>query len=236
MNPYTRHPILYEDNAMVVIHKPSGVLSHPNVKGQPAAYEGPYDPDRRIFQTPAGPLWLIHRLDQETSGILLAAKTPESAKIFRTSFEKKEVEKDYVVLVARKPLPPQGRWSDFLAEKKRAGGIKVFVTKGPKPNALLHYITKDFYPRTNLALIEVRLVTGKTHQIRVQAAYHGHPVAGDRVYGNFVVNKELRHHLGLTRLFLHAWRIKIRHPSSSKILDIETALPEELEKALERAQ
>ena len=116
-----------------------------NVKGQPATW-GPYDPDRRIFQTPAGPLWLIHRLDQETSGILLAAKTPESAKIFRTSFEKKEVEKDYVVLVARKPLPPQGRWSDFLAEKKRAGGIKVFVTKGPKPNALLHYITKDFYP------------------------------------------------------------------------------------------
>jgi 23S rRNA pseudouridine955/2504/2580 synthase len=221
---------------VILVHKPSGVLSHPNAKGQTAAYEGPYDPDTREFRTPAGPLWLIHRLDREASGILLAAKTPGAAKACRAAFEQQAVEKDYVVLVARKPIPAKGRWSDFLAVKRRPGGTRAFVTRGPRANALLQYATKEIYPRMNLALLEIRLITGKTHQIRVQSAYHGHPVAGDRVYGNFTVNRELKDAIGLNRLFLHAWHFRIRHPERNEVLDIEAALPDELEQALGRAR
>ncbi|OQA58309.1 MAG: Ribosomal large subunit pseudouridine synthase C [Candidatus Omnitrophica bacterium ADurb.Bin277] len=242
-NPLTRCPVLFEDCDVIFVHKPSGTLSHPNNRGQSAAYEGDYDPAERIFRTSAGPLWLIHRLDRETSGVLLAAKTPEAAKICRAAFEKKEVEKDYLVLTARKPIPPRGRWADFISEKKWGGnpshgtrGVKAFITRGPKPNALLHYSMKNFYSRLNLALLEIALVTGKTHQIRAQAAYHGHPVAGDRVYGNFAVNRELKKALGLNRIFLHARRLRIRHPSGNKFLDIETTLPPELERALEKAR
>lgn len=230
----TRHPIIYEDEHLLIINKPSGILSHPNQPGKntSTAFEGAYDPADRCFQTPAGPLWLIHRLDQEASGILLATKTKEAARACREAFEKKEVEKDYLALASRRPLPPKGRWTDFLSEKKIGSGIKASVTKGPKPNAVLHYAQKEIFPRFNLALLEVRLVTGRTHQIRVQSAYHGHPVAGDRVYGNFGLNKELRNAIGLRRLFLHAWRLAIRHPLNNKMLEIESPLPGELEQCL----
>lgn len=232
---YTRHPVLFEDDSLIVISKPSGVLSHPNNPGQTsAAFEGPYDMNNRTFQAPAGSLWLIHRLDQEASGILLAAKNKEAAGFFRSAFEKKEVEKDYLALVSRKPLPPNGKWTDFLTEKKSGGGVKARIAGGAKPNAILHYAQKEVFPKHNAALLEIRLVTGKTHQIRVQSAYHGHPVAGDRVYGNFAVNKELRSETGLKRLFLHAWRMRIRHPEKNSFLELESPLPEELEQCLLR--
>lgn len=233
-SPFTRHPVIYEDAHLLVIHKPSGVLSHPNQpgKGTLAAFEGAYDTGDRRFQSPAGPVWLLHRLDQEASGILLAAKTKEAATACREAFEKKEVEKDYLVLVSRRPIPPKGKWTDFLSEKKMGGGIKAAVTRGPKPNAILQYAQKEAFPKFNLALLEIRLVTGRTHQIRVQSAYHGHPVAGDRIYGSFTLNKELRNAIGLRRLFLHAWRLAIKHPAKSSILELEAPLPEELEQCL----
>lgn len=236
-SPLTRHNILYEDDHLIIIHKPSGILSHPNHpgKGPITAFEGTYNPGERCFQTPVGPLWLLHRLDQEASGILLAAKTKEATAACRGAFERKEVEKDYLVLVSRRPIPPKGKWMDFLSEKKLSGGIKVSVARGPKPNAILHYVQKEYFPKFNLALLEIRLITGKTHQIRVQSVYHGHPVAGDRVYGNFAFNKELRDALGLRRLFLHAWRLVIKHPVKNSILEIEAPLPEELEQCLLKA-
>ena len=228
---FTRHPIVFEDAELIVIEKPEGVLSHPNPGGRNSvcAFEGTYDLSERRFDTPQGPVWLIHRLDQDTSGVLLAAKNKKSAEACRMAFEKKEVEKNYLALVSRKPMPPHGKWRDSLTERRAGSGIRAMVSRSGQPNALLSYQMKELYPKLNLALLEIKLVTGKTHQIRVQSAYRGHPVAGDRIYGNFTLNKELKAALDLQRMFLHASRLIFPHPTSGKLLTIESPLPEDLE-------
>ena len=231
---FTRCPVIFEDNTLIIINKPEGVLSHPNPgqKNTAGSFEGTYNLEERRFDTPLGPVWLIHRLDQDTSGILLATKDKKSALVCREAFEKKEVEKNYLALVSRKPMPPQGKWRDALVERRTGPGIRAAISPSHQPNAFLSYRMKEFFPKFNLALLEISLLTGKTHQIRVQSTYHGHSVAGDRVYGNFNFNKELRQAIGLRRLFLHAWRLTLRHPASGQPLEIESLLPEDLEHCL----
>ncbi len=228
---FTSHPVLFEDADLIVIDKPERILSHPN-PGSPkasCAFEGTYDMNERRFQTPQGPLWLIHRLDQDTSGILLAAKNKKSAVACRDAFEKRSVKKNYLALIARRPMPPQGLWRDTLIEKRTGGHVRAMIARSGAPNAFLNYKMKEYFPKFNLALLEIGLLSGKTHQIRAQAAFRGHSVAGDRIYGNFTINKELREALGLRRLFLHAWSLILPHPASGKMLEITSPLPEDLE-------
>lgn len=230
----TKCPILFEDPDLIIIDKPEGVLSHPNpgAKISFCSFEGSYDLEDRRFQTPGGPVWLIHRLDQDTSGILLAVKNKKSAEACRKSFEERKVKKHYVALVSRRPMPAQGLWRDALIEKRSGGSIRSMVARSGRPNAFLNYKTQESFPKLNLSLLEIELLTGKTHQIRVQSAFRGHPVAGDRLYGNFSFNKELRQALGLRRLFLHAWRLVLPHPALGKSLTVESPLPEDLEQCL----
>ena len=234
--PFTQHPILFEDADLLVINKPEGVLSHPNpgAKSPTSAFEGPYDLAERRFQTPQGPAWLVHRLDQDTSGVLLAAKNKKSVTACRNAFEERKVKKHYVALVSRRPMPPHGIWRDTLMEQRSSKGIRSAINYSGQPNAFLNYKMKEYFPKFNLSLLEIELLTGKTHQIRVQSAYRGHPVAGDRIYGNFTLNKELRQSLDLRRMFLHAWRLVFPHPTSGKLLTIESPLPEDLEDCLLR--
>ena len=234
---FTQCPVLFEDADLIVINKPEGVLSHPNpgTKSPAAAFEGSYDLGDRRFQTPQGPVWLIHRLDQDTSGVLLAAKNKKSFAACRNAFEKRAVKKSYLALVSRRPMPPHGIWRDTLMEQRSSGGIRSAINYSGKPNAFLNYKMKEYFPKFNLSLLEIELLTGKTHQIRVQSAYRGHPVAGDRIYGNFNLNKELRQALDLRRMFLHAWRLVFPHPASGKLLTVESPLPEDLEDCLLRA-
>jgi len=235
-SPFTKCPILFEDADLLVINKPEGILSHPNPGTKsPAAFEGPYDLGDRRFQTPQGPVWLIHRLDQDTSGVLLAAKNRKSVTACRNAFEKRAVKKNYVALVSRRPMPPHGIWRDTLVERRSGGGVRADVHTLGQLNSFLNYKMKEYFPKFNLSLLEIELLTGKTHQIRVQSAYHGHPVAGDRVYGNFTLNKELKAALDLRRLFLHAWRLVFPHPASGQLVTIESPLPEDLENCLLRA-
>lgn len=233
---FTQCPVLFEDTDLIAVDKPEGVLSHPNpgAQGTAAAFKGPYDLGERKFQTPQGPLWLVHRLDQDTSGVLLAAKNKKSIAACRKAFEDRQVKKYYIALVSRRPMPPHGIWRDTLMEQRSAGVIRSAINYAGTPNAFLNYKMKTYFPKLNLSLLEIDLLTGKTHQIRVQSAYRGHPVAGDRVYGNFTLNKELKAALDLRRLFLHAWRLVLPHPTSGKSLTIEAPLPEDLENCLLR--
>ena len=234
--PFTQCPILFEDTDLLVINKPEGVLSHPNpgAKSPAAAFEGPYDPNDRRFQTPQGPIWLVHRLDQDTSGVLLATRSKKSFAACRNAFEKRNVKKNYIALVSRRPMPPHGIWRDTLMEQRSSGGIRSAINYAGRPNAFLNYKMKEYFPKFNLSLLEIELLTGKTHQIRVQSAYRDHPVAGDRLYGNFTLNKELRQALDLRRMFLHAWRLVLPHPTLGKNLILEAPLPEDLEECLVR--
>ena len=235
----TLYPVIFEDRWFVAAAKPAAVLSHPNHAGAEkrgaAAFEGPYSFQERCFATPAGPLWLIHRLDQDASGILLAAKDAGTAAKMRQLFEKQEVTKAYVALLAGRLQPARGTWKDCMDEKKTGASVRAFVRSAGPANALLKYQVKGFFQRPGLTLVEIELVTGRTHQIRVQAAYRRHPVAGDGVYGHFAMNKRWRAELGLKRLFLHSYRLAFRHPHTGKAVDIVEPLPEDLEKVLAKA-
>ena len=231
----TRCPILLDDGALLAVAKPDGVLSHPNLGGPrvACAFEGHYDPVARRFDGPAGPVWLVHRLDQDTSGVLLAARRQEVAAACRTLFEQKCVHKSYAALVQGLPRPPTGRWSDRLIKTAGKEAVRAAVGRGGSPNAELSYRVGQNFPGAGCGLLQIVLITGRTHQVRVQAASRGHPVAGDRVYGNFGWNRELRKRPGLRRLFLHALKLEFPHPVGGKPVRIESPLPADLRAALD---
>ncbi len=239
---YTPYPILFEDRWLIVIHKPAGVLSHPNPGERTAsfasaaasrsAFEGTYHFGERRFDAPGGPIWLVHRLDQDTSGLLLASKDVHTARKCRDEFEKQRIRKFYLALVAGRPRPPSGVWRDHLQKRAGRGMVRSHVLRGRPPNVELRYMMRTALP--TLSFLQIILITGRTHQIRVQSAARGHPVAGDRVYGDFQFNRELRAGIGLKRLFLHAWKLEFRHPATGQSLNLEAPLPEALEECLER--
>lgn len=241
---YTSCPILYEDESLIVVDKPAGVLSHPNTSvskltstGEKprAAFEGDYHFEERRFETPAGPIWLMHRLDQDASGAVLAVKSKELTARVRELFDKNELSRKYLALVSGIVIPHKGEWQDRLLEKKQPGQVRGFVAPQGKPNAVLHYALAQNFPRSKISLVEIELVTGKTHQIRIQAAHRKHPVCGDRVYGDFLLNRKLKDRISLKRLFLHAFELGFRHPITKKFLAVEAPLPEELELVLNNA-
>ncbi len=231
---FTTCPILHRDRFIVVINKPAGVLSHPNPGRQdartPAAFLGRYDSEQRCFETPAGKVWLLHRLDQDTSGVLLAALDERSALRCRALFEEGTIQKRYLALV-RGSLEGKGTWLDHLATSRSGGGVRTQVVKGRPANAELRFEVRAHSDEHRLSLLDIQLITGRTHQIRVQAASRQHPLAGDDVYGDFAMNKRLRQSLGLRRLALHAHRLEFRHPASGLHTTIEAPVPEDLGQA-----
>lgn len=228
----TRCEILHQDRFIVVVNKPHGVLSHPNPKSgrpQAAAFEGSYDADRRCFKSPAGSIWLIHRLDQDTSGVLLAAKDEKTAAACREAFEAETVRKIYLALgIGGNGLKPEGVWLDHLVTAHERHQVRTAVRHGPRPNAEARYRLLKYSPVHRLSLVEVELITGRTHQIRVQAASRRLPLVGDDVYGHFELNRKLRQSLGARRLFLHAHELRLKHPASGQMLTVKAPLPADL--------
>ena len=222
-------PILWRDSTLVVVNKAAGLLSHPNPGPKPAAsaFLGPYDERARRFDSPAGPVWLIHRLDQDTSGTLMAALDESTAHALRKNFEAGGVKKHYFTMVAGRPRP-KGIWKDALAMSRGGGRVRTTVVAGALLNAELHFTTVAHSAALRLSLLETELVTGRTHQIRVQAASRGHPVIGDDVYGDFALNRWAKKELGLRRLFLHAAALEFLHPATQQRLQIVAPLPADL--------
>lgn len=234
---FTRCEILHQDRFLIVVNKPHGVLSHPNPKAakkQSAAFEGSYDHDRRCFKTPAGNIWLIHRLDQDTSGVLLGAKDEKTAAACREAFEAETVKKIYRALcVGGHGLKPAGTWLDHLVTAHERHQVRTTVRPGARPNAEAHYRLLGYSAAQRLSLVEIELITGKTHQIRVQAASRRLPLVGDDVYGSFDLNRKLRQTLGARRLFLHAHELRLKHPASGQMLIVQAPLPSDLQAVLQ---
>jgi len=255
----TPHPIVFEDNMFIALNKPAGVLSHPNLGkiSAPSAFLGRYNLKERRFDAPGGPIWLIHRLDLETSGVLLAAKNVQAAEVCRNLFEKNQIEKTYLALVSGVPHSKAGIWKDHIEKQIHSHMVRSVIKRGELPNAELKYtIQKTFHfhlsssgvgtgirlrrtiapTSTNntreMALLKIQLITGRTHQIRVQTASRKLPVLGDSIYGNFSLNKAFRSQTGLKRLFLHAQSLKFNITGKEGTYNIEAPLPSELEEIL----
>lgn len=212
--------IVHEDDSLLVVDKPAGMAVH----GGSGVSFGVIEQLRR--QRPqARFLELAHRLDRETSGLLLIAKKRSALTALHDLFREGRIEKRYLALV-------KGRWREPLRHVKLAlhkylteeGERRVSVS--PEGKAA-HSIVRLLARWENFSLVEVELKTGRTHQIRVHLAYLGFPLCGDDKYGDFALNKTLQKQ-GLGRMFLHAAKLALDHPGTGERLDLVAALPEDL--------
>ncbi len=230
--PAREFPILLEDEQLIALDKPSGVAVH----GGSGVSFGVIEQLRRA-RPDAGFLELVHRLDRETSGILLVAKRRSALKNLQDQFRERETGKTYLTLV-------QGSWPankkviDLPLHKylQADGERRVRVTTQDDPDGMrsitLVRVREQIPARAlqglpAMSLLEVTIKTGRTHQIRVHLASQGHPIVGDDKYGDFDLNRRLPRQ-GLRRMFLHAWRLQFDHPHSGERLTLHAELPPEL--------
>ncbi len=222
--PLAGAPVLYEDEAIVALDKPGGLAVH----GGSGIAHGLIE-QLRAARPQARFLELVHRLDRDTSGVLLVAKKRVALVALHAAWRAGDVDKRYQVLV-------RGRWRDAM--RRVSLSVHKFVSQDGERRvridddgqaALTIFRRIDVWPRhvPPLSLLEAELRTGRTHQIRVHLTHLGFPLAGDDKYGDFAWNRELAK-TGLKRMFLHAARLSLAHPISGEPLQIESPLPADL--------
>ena len=222
--------ILHEDDDFLAVDKPAGLAVH----GGSGVAHGLIESLRSA--RPAAPfLELVHRLDRDTSGLLLVAKRRSALTALHRMLRDAQIDKRYLVLV-------RGRWRDEKRTVRlplhkyttRDGERRVRVDDATGREAVTTFrrvqVWRDAAPP--LALLEAELLTGRTHQIRVHLGHLGFPLAGDAKYGDFAWNRELRR-AGLKRMFLHAERLAFRHPSTGAPVTLVAPLPDDLRAFLE---
>ena len=222
--------IVFEDESMVVIDKPAGVAVH----GGSGVDFGVIEQLRRA-RPAARFLELAHRLDRETSGLLVIGKKRAALTRLHDLFRDGGIDKRYLTLV-------KGHWRDALRNVKlpllkyqtAEGERRVRVSpEGKEAHSIMRLQGRWQTPLGTFSLLEVELRTGRTHQIRVHLAHLGFPILGDEKYGDFALNRDLQK-AGLKRMFLHAASVKLPHPLSGESLALTAPLPAELNRFLEK--
>ena len=192
------------------LYKPAGVMSHPNKPGEEAQslIVAPYDGKEEAFITDEGPYFLLHRLDSPTSGLILVTPFARVADEVRELFRARKVKKTYYAIVANFPLPgkEKGLWRDKLNKTHtKEGGVRGAAMGGGAPAETQMCLIKKFHKPIGSSLLELKPLTGRTHQLRIQCARRKMPIIGDATYGDFTLNRELK----AKNLFLHAAKIEI---------------------------
>ena len=217
--------ILYEDEGFIVLNKPSGFAVH----GGSGVNSGIIEALRQIRPQQKF-LELVHRLDKETSGCLLIAKKRSTLKALHDYFRGDGVQKTYIALLAgRYARKKQIVDVPLLKNVAQSGERMVTVSQAGKAAETLFVRLRQFEHAT---LVHASPKTGRTHQIRVHAAWLGHPIIGDSRYGDEISNKEFRNR-GYKRLFLHAEQLRFTHPVSGESLHFVAPLPAELNALLD---
>lgn len=217
--------ILYEDDALIVINKPSGTAVHGGSGVSYGVIEG-----LRAIRPQTRFLELVHRLDRDTSGVLLVAKKRSMLRSLHEQLREKTMAKHYMALVAGHwPAQQKTVKAPLRRQELPTGERNVLVDiKEGKPSETRFRIVSQF---ANATLVECSPITGRTHQIRVHTQHAGHPIAGDNRYGDAQFDASLRP-LGLERLFLHACRLRFYHPGREEQMLIEAPLAPTLQKIL----
>jgi 23S rRNA pseudouridine1911/1915/1917 synthase len=217
--------IAWRDEHLLVVDKPAGVVVHPTrghatgTVAQALVAEGAAggDDDRR---------GIVHRLDRDTSGLMVVARSEESHRRLQALVRERAVDRHYLALVVGRPRSRRGRIEAPIGRDRRDPTRRSLDTDTPKEAVTNFEVTELL---TRHALLDVRLETGRTHQIRVHLAAIDLPVAGDPVYGR-------PRALGLERQFLHASRLAFPHPFTGEPVEAESALPDDLRRALDQAR
>ena len=229
--PGREFPVLFEDEAVLAVDKPAGTAVH----GGSGVSFGVIE-QLRMSRPQAKFLELVHRLDRETSGILLLAKKRSALKALQDQFRERETGKTYLALVAG-AWPMNKKVLDKPLHKYllEDGERRVKVVSRDDPDGMKSVTLVKVRSRSErYSLLEVTIKTGRTHQIRVHLASEGLPIVGDDKYGDFELNKALQKPAGgegavpLRRMFLHAWRLQFNHPVTGERIELTCPLPPEL--------
>jgi 23S rRNA pseudouridine955/2504/2580 synthase len=217
--------VLHEDDALLVIDKPSGIAVH----GGSGISQGVIErlraerPELRFLE-------LVHRLDRETSGVLLLAKKRSALTGLHAQFRAGDMQKWYWVMV-------YGKWTD-AKRNVRLPLYKFLTAEGERRVSVseeglaAHTVFRLIENRGDYSMLEAQLMTGRTHQIRVHLAHLGFPILGDDKYGDFALNKRLQRE-GLKRMFLHAARVEFEHPATKQTMRLEAPLATDLQRFAE---
>ena len=222
--------VIYKDENLLVLNKPSGIVVHPDKNHIEGALiqeiVKKYPEIKKVGDDSARP-GVVHRLDKDTSGLLIIARNQDAFAYLKSLFQKREIKKTYIALVSGVVKNDAGV-IDLPIGRSRKDSRKRIAGKGASGKlreAITEYkVVKRF---ENFTLLEARLITGRTHQIRAHFAAISRPVACDKIYGG----KNPACPAGLARQFLHAWKLEFVSPSGAK-MSFEADLPEDLEKIL----
>jgi 23S rRNA pseudouridine1911/1915/1917 synthase len=216
----------YEDEDLLVVDKPAGLVVHPapgHARG--TLVHGLLGYDVEGGEEPERP-GIVHRLDRDTSGLMVVARSAEAHRRLEQLVRTREVTREYLALVVGRPRSRRGTIDAPIGRDRNDAQRRSLDTDTPR-EAVTHFEVEELLPRH--ALLRVRLETGRTHQIRVHLAAVELPIAGDPLYGR-------PGELGLARQFLHATRLSFRHPFTGAELEVSSPLPPDLETALETAR
>lgn len=207
--------IIYQDKDVIVIDKPAGLLVHPATNEKNTLID--YFPNIK----------LVHRLDKDTSGVIVMAKKEKTYEFLKNQFQNREIKKKYLVLVHGILKDKKGIIAKSISRSRKRGGSQTIAPIGKQREALTRYeVIKEY---SDYSLLEVSPETGRTHQIRVHLASIGHPIAGDEKY-KFKRQKEIS---GLNRQFLHAKYLKLSLPNG-EIKEFSSELPDDLKSVLNK--
>lgn len=227
--------IVYEDDDLVVVNKKAGMVVHPTDHGSHVSGTLVNAVMHHCKDSLSGiggekRPGIVHRLDKQTSGLIIVAKSDRAHRFIARQIENRTVEKRYITLLKGKLKPKEGSIEAPL--QKVRGDKDMRVSAGFKAKyALTHYNVKKYVG--DYSLVEVQIITGRTHQIRVHFASIGHPVCGDEMYGDKTLNAKLEEK-GLKRQFLHAASLKFRLPKNDEEITLSSPLPEDLNKVLKK--
>jgi 23S rRNA pseudouridine1911/1915/1917 synthase len=222
--PDAPYAVPYADEHLLVIDKPAGVVVHP-ARGHRAGTLAQALAGIAAGGEDAARAGIVHRLDRDTSGLLVVARSEEAHRALRAALQARAITREYLVLVEGRPPARTGTIDAPLGRDRRVRTRMSTDTDVPR-EAVTHFEIERALPRTTL--LRVRLETGRTHQIRAHLQAIGHPVVGDPEYGT-------PGRLGLERQFLHATRLAFAHPVTGEPVDVSSPLPPDLQAALDRA-
>ena len=214
--------IVYEDDVLVVIDKPAGLLAVPLERREdaPSVYELLTEHLRARKRRP----FVVHRIDRDTSGLVVFTKDPRTQRLLREQFKRREPERVYLAIVYGHPNPPEGTWCDRLVWDARALIMKETHPRDPSgKDAVSAYRVVETFETTSL--VEVRLHTGKRNQIRLQARLRGHTLVGEQRY---TFGPDDLRPIAFSRQALHAHRLAFTHPADGRALQFEAPMPQDM--------
>jgi 23S rRNA pseudouridine1911/1915/1917 synthase len=216
-------PVVYEDDALVVLNKPAGLLAVPldHPEGESSVHDRLAD---RLRSHGRRQSFVVHRIDRDTSGLIVFARNVRAQKALQAQFKRREAERVYIAVVHGCPDPAAGVWRDRLVWDDAASLQKRASARDErgKDAATVYRVIESF---RGASLLELRLQTGRQHQIRAQADLHGHPLVGEARYASAVHPSRA---IAFARQALHAHRLTFAHPTDGRLVRLEAPLPADL--------